>query len=184
MSEEKKNKPIDPMIFEKDSPYYEKPEKELINPMTFDVPTKSFEDKIYIVLMASDSNDELFDGQFKICHGRTACYRYIEHLINAFGVDLDVHNSKIITETKQTESDTGNKKYYLINYDESLSIYAFCKSVESYYGADGFNIDDTFSPPTIDNNELSNEMIKQINSGPLANKEELYELLTRDSHNI
>ena len=145
--------------------------------------------------MASDSNDELFDGQFKICHGRTACYRYIEHLINAFGSDLDVHNSKVITETKQTESDTGNKKYYLINYDESLSIYAFCKSVENYYGVDGFNIDDTFSPPT-DNEEefkLSNfdeDLINQMTNSTsnlnesILSKDQLYELLTRDSHNI
>lgn len=144
-----KGKPlVDPMIFETDSPYYEGPKKELKQPMVFDVPTKSVEDKIFIVLIDMPSQDELFNGSYKICNGRTECYRYIERLIQAFGSDVDVHASRVITETKQTETESGDKKYYMINYEDSLSVYAFCKAVEANY--DGFSIDDFFSAPTED----------------------------------
>ena len=71
--------PVDPMQFDKNSPYYQGKKTE--SPIVFDVPTKSFEDKKYIVLINQESNDELFDGQYKICNGRTECYRYIQTLI-------------------------------------------------------------------------------------------------------
>ena len=100
--------PVDPMQFDKNSPYYQGKKSE--SPIVFDVPTKSFEDKKYIVLINQESNDELFDGQYKICNGRTECYRYIQTLIEAFGEDIDAHNSKVITESKQVEADTGNSK--------------------------------------------------------------------------
>lgn len=139
---------VDPMVFEKDSPYYEKPEKELKQPMVFDVPTKSVEDKLFLVLIFMESQDELFDGSYKVCKGRTETFRYIEKLIQAFGDDVDVHNSKVMTETKQTETDSGDSKYYMINYEDCISVYAFCKGVEGNY--EGFNIDDFFSAPTDD----------------------------------
>ena len=139
--------PVDPMQFDKNSPYYQGKKGE--SPIVFDVPTKSFEDKKYIVLINQESNDELFDGQYKICNGRTECYRYIQTLIEAFGDDIDAHNSKVITETKQVEADTGNSKYYMINLDDAISVYAFCKSVEDYYKGTvyEFSIDDVISPP-------------------------------------
>ena len=143
---------VDPMIFDKDSPYSNAPDKKKpINPMIFDVPTKSFEDKLYILLIVGENNDSMFDGNYKICNGRTECYRHIQSLIEAFGEDIDVHQSMVITETKQTETDTGNTKYYLINYPDSVSVYAFCKSVESFYSNDSFHIDDYFEPPRADN---------------------------------
>lgn len=154
--------PVDPMQFEKDSPYYQGKKGE--SPIVFDVPTKSFEDKKYIVLIYQESNDELFDGQYKVCNGRTECYRYIQTLIESFGEDINAHESKVITETKQTETDTGNGKYYMINYDDAISVYAFCKSVEEYYRgtAYDFSIDDIISPPEgvevhIDENKLNDE---------------------------
>ena len=139
--------PVDPMQFDKNSPYYQGKKSE--SPIVFDVPTKSFEDKKYIVLINQESNDELFDGQYKICNGRTECYRYIQTLIESFGDEIDAHNSKVITETKQVEADTGNSKYYMINLDDAISIYAFCKSVEGYYKGTvyEFSIDDVISPP-------------------------------------
>ena len=148
---EKTGTPVDPMIFDKESPYSNtQGKKDLINPMIFDVPTKSFEDKLYILLIIGENNDSMFDGNYKICNGRTECYRHIQSLIEAFGEDIDVHQSMVITETKQTETDTGNTKYYLINYSDSVSIYAFCKSVESFYSNDSFHIDDYFEPPKAD----------------------------------
>ena len=139
---------VDPMIFDKDSPYSNTPDKKnLVNPMIFDVPTKSTEDKLYILFIVGENNDSMFDGNYKICNGRTECYRHIQSLIEAFGEDIDVHQSMVITETKQTETDTGNTKYYLINYTDAISVYAFCKSVESFYSNDIFSIDNYFEPP-------------------------------------
>lgn len=157
--EKQMNNLIDPMSFDKDSPYAKKDTNKPVQPMVFDVPTKSFEDKIYIILLVGENNDSMFDGNFKICNGRTECYRHIQSLIEAFGDDIDVHESKIITETKQTETETGNSKYYMINIMESLSIYAFCKSVEGYYSNDTFAIDQYFDPPNdnIKSTEVSND---------------------------
>ena len=143
---------INPMIFN-DEP----DKKKLINPMVFDVPTKSVEEKIYIVLLASGDDDEMFDGRYKICHGRTQCFRYIESLCQAFGGDFDPFESKVITETKQTETETENTKYYLINYENSISVYSFCKSVEGFYGENGFNIDDYFKAPSTEDEEAEAE---------------------------
>lgn len=128
---------IDPMSFEEPIP------KKGTNPMIFDTPTKSVEEKLYIVLLQAE-DDPMFDGQYKICHGRTECFRFIESLCESFGDSFDPFESKVITETKQTETKTENTKYYLINLEDSISIYAFCKSVEGFYGERGFKIDDYF----------------------------------------
>ena len=173
LGEVNKNKSIiDPMAFEKGSPYSIE-NKKPINPMVFDAPTKSFEDKKYIVFINMEGNDDLFDGSFKICDGRTSCYRYIQNLIETFGTDLDVHESKIITETKQTESETGNTKYFMINYDEAISIYSFCKSVEGYYTDDKFDIDNYFSAPTMPiNNKQFNDNIDALTYAYIASIED------------
>ena len=67
-------------------------------------------------------------------------------------MDIDVHVSKIITETKQTETASGDKKYYLLPYDDCISIYSFCKSVENYYSDDEFDIEEynNTSVPEVD----------------------------------
>lgn len=146
---------IDPMSFD------EPASKKGTNPMVFDTPTKSVEEKLYIVFV--DMANDLFDGKFKICKGRTECFRYIETLCESFGTDFDPHTSKVITETKQTETKTENTKYYLINLEDSISVYSFCKSVEGFYGKNDFKIDDYFNPPvTADDGLLdSNEAFKE-----------------------
>lgn len=131
---------IDPMQFERESPYAEK--KEIKRPMVFDAPIKSVEDKKYIVLVIGLIDGDLpFDGHYKICNGRTECYRYIESILESYGDAIDIVRSKIITETKQTETETGDTKYYLMPMDEIISIYSFCKSVEHYYEDRAFDID-------------------------------------------
>lgn len=162
----KKKKLIDPLEYEKSAP--NNGENKLINPMIFDVPTKSPEEKIFLVLVYIESNDELVDGSFKICYGRTGCYRYIQSLIEAYGTDVDVHQSKVITETKQTETETGDSKYYFINYLDALSIYSFCKAVESNYAEDGFSIDNYFSPPASDTDGITSEIHKFNRQAELA----------------
>lgn len=149
---------INPMVFDDDK------KNKLINPMTFDAPTKSFEDKIYIVLIELESSDNLFDGQYKVCNGRTDCYRYLEKLFEIFGSDINAYRSKVITETKQTESETGNTKYYLMPYDEIASVYTFCKSVESYYGDTAFNIEEFVSDLEEDEEESEDDVENAANS--------------------
>lgn len=126
----------EPMIFDKDQK-----DKKLINPMVFEVPTKSYEDKTYIIFIKLDSDESYFDGRFKVVEGRTACYRTINRFLEMYGSDFNVYRSKVLTETKQTETDTGNTKYYFLPFDEAVSVYAFCKSLESFYGDTAFDID-------------------------------------------
>lgn len=134
---------VDPFIPNKP----ETPRKE--SPMVFDVPTKSTEDKKYIIFIVEGSSDGLYDGLFKICNSRTECYRHIKTLIETFGEDFNVYESKVITETKQIEAESGDSKYYMINYDDALTVYAFCKAVEMYYKGTvvDFDIDDYYAPP-------------------------------------
>lgn len=186
MSEEiKKNKtPIDPVIFEPGAPLApkEEPKKKPIRPAIFEAPVKSFEDKTYLVLIANDTDDDLSDGNFKICHGRTDCYRFIETLLESYGDSIDIHKSIVMTETRQTETETGDIKYYMINIPECVSMYSFCKSVESYYGEYGFDIEGYnkgYSQEEIEDNKLVD---------PDPDKEALYgtfaEFLKLRDHNI
>lgn len=147
MSDEikKKKVPVDPVIFEPGAELAPEPQnqpKKGIRPAIFEAPIKSFEDKTYIVLVKLFNDDDLFDGSFKVCHGRTECYTHIEDVLESYADSVDIHNSLIITETRQTETETGDIKYYLLNLPECVSLYAFCKSVETYYGTYGFNIED------------------------------------------
>lgn len=154
---------IDPMVFDDD-----KKKSKLINPMIIDVPTKSFEDKVYIALIVLEGTDTFFDGQYKVCMGRTECYRYLEKLFETYGSDVNPYKSKIITETKQTETETMNTKYYLMPYGEIISVYAFCKSVEDYYGKTAFDIDLYASEVEEDEDEE-----EEIESSPALNNIDL-----------
>lgn len=161
MSKEiKKNQtPIDPVIFEPDAPLApkEEPKKKPIRPAIFEAPVKSFEDKIYIVFIASGREDDLTDGDFKVCRGRTDCYRFIETLLESYGDEVDIHKSVVMTETRQTETDTKDIKYYMIDLPDCVSMYAFCKSVENYYGEYGFDIESYnkgYSQEDIEDNKI------------------------------
>lgn len=163
MSDPKKRKkatPIDPVVFEPGSPLAPKEDttaKKPIRPAIFEAPIKSFEAKIYIVFVAIDTDDDLSDGNFKICNGRTECYRFIENLLESYGDAVDIHKSIIMTETRQTETETGDIKYYMIDIPECVSMYSFCKSVESYYGNLGFDIEEyniNYTKDGIENNKL------------------------------
>lgn len=114
----------------------------LIHPFEYDAKIKGPEEKIYIILykLNSDEDDEIYTQIFSICKGRTEAYYDIKEKLES-GLEVDVHVSKIITETKQTETATADKKYYLLPYDECISIYSFCKSVQEYY-SDEFDIEE------------------------------------------
>jgi len=152
MSEEKKLiDPIIPTELEKpkvssgfiDQPGIDK-RTGLLNPMELDVRTKSTEEKIYIILYhlnPEDDMDEMYRSVFSLCVGRTEAYLDIKDKLES-GIDIDIHRSRIMTETKQTEWESGNRKYYMIPYEECISVYAFCTAVKEFYGDDGFDIED------------------------------------------
>lgn len=151
-------KPIKPVIdpfVPNESP---KPEKDIIRPMTFIAKEKSIEEKIYIILYKlneSDDIDETISKIFEVCIGRTAAYMDIKTKLQS-GLDIDIHRSYIMTETRQTETSTGDIKYYMIPYEECITVYSFCISVSDYYfGDDNFNIEDYAEGDVPEENRLS-----------------------------
>lgn len=135
---EENKKFIEPMIF--DNPEQDRGNKQLIKLMDFDVRTKSVEEKVYIILYKIYEEEEI-KNEYSICYGRTEAYNDIKNKLIS-GIDIDLYKSKIITETKQTETSSGDRKYFMIPYDECISIYSFCISVRGYYSDDEFDIDD------------------------------------------
>lgn len=142
MDEKNEKKLIDVFIpNEVDETTSEKKNNNLKKVMDFTVPPKSYEEKTYIILykICGSSVDDC-DGLFDIEIGRTNTYETIKsHLIS--GMDIDIHSSKIITETKLKDRNNDDK-YFLIPFDECISIYAFFNSVSSYYSDDEFDIED------------------------------------------
>ena len=135
MEEKELVRAIKPLEEPKEEPKYKRA-------VIIDVPTKHFEDKTYIILyQIKNEEDKLYRQLFAIRKGRTQAISDIRDKLQS-GVDIDIHKSVVITETKQTETDTGNTKYYLIPLEESISVYSFCKSVEEYYGLDYFDIEE------------------------------------------
>ena len=128
--------------------------------MDFDVPDKSFEEKIYIILYRiNGSTVDDFDGLFDVRTGRTETYESIKtHLIS--GMDIDIHASKIITEVKLRDKND-DKKYFLIPFDECISIYAFFNSVRSYYSDDEFDIEDYNTSKTDKDENIEYKMTKE-----------------------
>lgn len=114
-----------------------------IRPMQFTVRNKGFEEKIYIILYKiNDIDEDLPESRtFSVCIGRTMAYSDIKNKLIE-GLDIDVHRSYIMTETKQIEATTGDEKYYMIPYSECMSVYAFCVSVANFYGEDDFDIEE------------------------------------------
>ena len=141
MSPEEK-KLVSPIIFNDDK----KPDENagLVRPIIFDAPTKDVEEKTYIILYniePEDDMDEIYSRIFSVCIGRTDAYFDIKDKLTS-GLGVNIYTSKVITETKQTETETGDTKYYLLPYAECVNIYAFCTGLQAYYGDDGFDIND------------------------------------------
>ena len=114
----------------------------LIRPMQFEAKEKSFEEKIYILLytISNIDEDDPTSKTFSVCIGRTMAYNDIKNKLQS-GLEVDVHRSYVMTETKQTETKTGDIKYFMVPYEECMSVYAFCTSIGSFY-SDEFDIED------------------------------------------
>jgi hypothetical protein len=145
MSNENEKVLVDPMSFKPGSEFSDqKPEKTFGVDM---IPDKDVEKKTYILLLKLEDyitdleTDEC--GIFVVCEGRTAAYRMIENYLQRYGASVfNVYDSRILTETKQTNSKTNKREYFMINYDKAISVYGFCKTVEGFYGKMGFSIDE------------------------------------------
>lgn len=136
------NKLIEPIIFNTET-NSSQPYTVLQKAMDFDVRNKSFEEKLFIILyvIEGDNLEDYQKNSFSLCIGRTNTRNDIKNKLIS-GLDIDIHKSKIITETKQTESETGDRKYYLIPYDECISIYSFFISTSDFYSDDDFDIEE------------------------------------------
>ncbi|WP_301066729.1 hypothetical protein [uncultured Duncaniella sp.] len=126
---------------------FEDEQKPLINPMEFSVPTKAMEDKLYFLFfyIYEDGNKDMVTQQFEIARGRTAAYRKIHQYLMEFNLEtetIDLSQSFVLTETKEIDRSTGNQKYFLTDVDDRVSIYAFCKMLEEYFGPMAFDIDE------------------------------------------
>lgn len=134
---------IEPIIFN-DEDKNKNENNGLVRPIIFDAPTKDVEEKIYIILYniePEDNMDEIYNKIFSVCIGRTDAYFDIKDKLTS-GLGINIYTSKVITETKQTETESGDTKYYLLPYEESVNIFAFCTAIQSFYGDDGFDIND------------------------------------------
>lgn len=115
---------------------------EVIYPLKYVEKDKSPEEKIYVILyMLNDIEDDVASRSFSVCVGRTMAYLDIRDKLQS-GLSIDVHRSIILTETRQTETETGYSKYFMVPFKDSISVYAFCVANSMYFSDDEFNIDD------------------------------------------
>lgn len=149
MNDEKKL--IDPIIPNEESKpliqvgsNFINPNTGLIEPMEFTDRHKDFEEKTYIILY-QHSNDmeleEMYDRVYSVCIGRTEAYLDIKDKLES-GLDIDIHKSIVITETMQTETASGNKRYFLMALSDCITVYSFCTAVKENFPNDTFDIED------------------------------------------
>lgn len=98
-----------------------------------EAPLKDFEHKTYLLLIVY--NDRDLGKSWELCNGRTEAYNYIKDNIE----DIDIHESTILTETRQIDAKTKNHKYFMTSIDEVISVFEFCRHVSGSYN-DGFDI--------------------------------------------
>lgn len=140
MSDNEKHDLIRPLIHHQGG--FVKSNKEIIRPLQLIEKDKSPEEKIYIILyILNDVEDEIESKTFSICIGRTMAYLDIRNKLQS-GLSIDVHRSLILTETRQTETETGYSRYFMVPFKDSISVYAFCVSSAVYFSNDEFNIED------------------------------------------
>ena len=117
-----------------------------IDPLIHYAIEKSIEEKIYIVLYVLNSEyteddlDRIYHNIYSVCIGRSETYEDIKLKLNS-SIGVDVYKSIVITETLQTETSTSNTKYYLMPFNECISVYDFVKRVRPLMPKDDFDID-------------------------------------------
>lgn len=174
---------IEPMIFDQQpDPKPVDPENGLIKPMDFDVRTKGIEEKVYIILykIESDEKDPIYENIYSVKIGRTETYNDIKEKLLS-GLNIDIHKSLVITETKQTETKTGDRKYFLMPIQECGSVYSFCITVSEYYSGDPFNIEDFSNTPIPeDPNTMLSELPNYLTPEQQEYRQMMEESMRRD----
>lgn len=173
------NKLIAPIIFNDNNKKDDN--SKLIRPIIFDAPSKDVEEKVYIILYniePEDDMDEIYNRIFSVCIGRTDAYFDIKDKLTS-GLGINIYTSKVITETKQTETESGDTKYYLLPYEESVNIYAFCTGIQGFYGEDGFDINDY-----INNGSSEDKDDMQNNTFFLTPEQKAYRAMIDEAMNI
>lgn len=118
-----------------------KPQK-YIRPIQYEDRDKTVEDKTYIILyILNDEEDDITSKTFSVCVGRTMAYMDIKNKLQS-GLSIDVHRSRILTETKQTETSTGDLRYFIVPFHKAISVYAFCVGQSEYFNDEEFSIED------------------------------------------
>ena len=152
----------------------------IIKPMHFEVKPKGFEEKIYILLYEINDIDEDDPSSrtFSICIGRTMAYSDIKTKLQS-GIDIDVHRSYVMTETKQIELATGDEKYFMVPYNECMSVYAFCISVANYYEDNDFDIED-YASGDVPEDDRMNRTLHVMSQEQIEYRKMLEESMKRD----
>ena len=154
MSNEDK-KLVQPIIFNDENTSKQDENAKLIRPIIFDAPTKDVEEKTYIILYnidPEDDMDEIDSRIFSVCIGRTDAYFDIKEKLTS-GLGVNIYTSKVITETKQTETESGDTKYYLLPYDDMENNTFFLPPEQKAYRA---MIDEAMNMRRSTNNPQSN----------------------------
>lgn len=102
-----------------------------------DEPDKGFEEKKYLVLWVMNDDSSEYGNHFFIGTGRTETYYFLRDNIS----DIDVHNSYVLVETKQTETKSQVRRWYMTSIDKAITVYQFLKKVQENYH-DGFDVED------------------------------------------
>lgn len=102
-----------------------------------DEPDKGFEEKKYLVLWVMNDDSSEYGNHFFIGTGRTETYYFLRDNIS----DIDIHNSYILVETKQTETKSNVRRWYMTSIDKAITVYQFLKKVQDNYH-DGFDVED------------------------------------------
>ena len=115
-----------------------------------DEPDKGFEEKKYLVLWVNNDDSSEFGNHFFIGTGRSETYYFLRDNIT----EIDIHNSYILVETKQTETKTKVKRWYMTGIDKAITVYAFLRKVQDNYN-DKFDVEDYNYAYEDDDNETN-----------------------------
>lgn len=144
-------------------------EQKLIKPMIYEAPTKGPEEKEYIILYFIDGDSD-YHQLFDKVIGRTNAYMAIASKAQMFGDTLDVGKSIVITETKQTITETQDIAYFLIHPNDALNIYDFCNHAYNFMPQEirrEFSIGDYYDDPkntyTENDDQTTNPMMQNPN---------------------
>ena len=121
-----------------------------------DEPDKGFEEKKYLVLWVMNDDSSEYGNHFFIGTGRTETYYFLRDNIT----EIDIHNSYVLVETKQTETKSKVRRWYMTSIDKAITVYQFLKKIQDNYN-DKFDVEDY--DYTFEDNEENRDYISNNN---------------------